>query len=143
MVQVVFYEKPGCINNTRQKKLLAEAGHTVDARNLLATEWTEDLLSLFFQDLAVAEWFNKSAPAVKLGEVVPELLDEDAALALMLQEPLLIRRPLMLINGQYFVGFDTDHLNALIGLAPLEGSKDLESCPRNHTQSSCADNQAG
>jgi hypothetical protein len=29
MATVHFYEKPGCINNTRQKKILAAAGHEV------------------------------------------------------------------------------------------------------------------
>jgi len=141
MVQVVFYEKPGCINNTRQKKLLVEAGHEVDVRNLLTTDWTVETLSPFFHGLAVTDWFNKSAPAVKAGDVKPESLNADSALALMLQEPLLIRRPLMLIDDAYFVGFDVDSLNLLIGLAPIKGSKDLESCPRNHAASDCADGQ--
>ena len=142
MVQIVFYEKPGCINNTRQKKLLAEAGHQLDARNLLTTEWTVETLSLFFHGLAVADWFNKSAPAVKSGEVKPDSLDADAALALILREPLLIRRPLMQIDADCFVGFDVDSLDLLIGLAVIKGSKDLESCPRSHTENDCADGQA-
>jgi hypothetical protein len=35
MATITFYEKPGCINNTRQKKLIAAAGHQVIAKNLL------------------------------------------------------------------------------------------------------------
>jgi nitrogenase-associated protein len=142
MVQVVFYEKPGCINNTRQKKLLKAAGHELDARSLLTTAWTTETLRPFFQGLAVAEWFNKSAPAVKSGEVDPAALTEDEALALMLQDPLLIRRPLMLIDGEFYAGFDTERMNAVIGLAPVDGPEDLESCPRSHTESSCADDKA-
>jgi len=142
MVQVVFYEKPGCSNNTRQKKLLKAAGHELDARSLLTTAWTVETLRPFFQGLEVAEWFNRSAPAVKSGEVTPPALDEEAALELMLQDPLLIRRPLMLIDGEYYAGFDTGRLNAVIGLAPVAGPEDLECCPRSHTQSSCSDDDA-
>jgi len=126
MVQILFYEKPGCINNTRQKKLLAEAGHVVDARNLLTETWRFDSLRPFFQGLAVKDWFNQCAPAVKSGQVKPETLDEEGALALMLQEPLLIRRPLMMIDAEYFVGFDVDRLSLLIDLVPIKGSRDLE-----------------
>ena len=34
MATVVFYEKPGCGNNTKQKVWLAASGHTVLAKNL-------------------------------------------------------------------------------------------------------------
>ena len=57
MAIVHFYEKPGCINNTRQKALLAAAGHTVQAKNLLTEKWTAERLRAFFGELSVAEWF--------------------------------------------------------------------------------------
>jgi hypothetical protein len=52
------------------------------------------------------QWFNRSAPAVKSGEVVPEELDEPTALALMRDNPLLIRRPLLQVGDERRVGFD-------------------------------------
>ena len=55
MATVVFYEKPGCINNTRQKRLLVEAGHTVDARNLLTTNWLIDGLRSYFDGMPLSE----------------------------------------------------------------------------------------
>lgn len=36
MATVIFYEKPGCINNTKQKARLLAAGHEVQAHNLLS-----------------------------------------------------------------------------------------------------------
>ena len=46
MATVFFYEKLRCISNTRQKKLLAAAGHQVVAKNLLTEiEATSDLES--------------------------------------------------------------------------------------------------
>ncbi len=91
MATVVFYEKPGCVNNTQQKRLLAAAGHTVWARNLLTEEWTPMRLRPFFGHLPVARWFNPSAPRVKSGEVRPEDMSEDDALLAMAADPLLIR----------------------------------------------------
>ncbi len=74
MVTVIFYEKPGCINNTKQKALLAAAGHEVLAHSLLAHPWTAESLRPFFGTLPVAKWFNASAPRVKSGEVDPAFL---------------------------------------------------------------------
>jgi len=142
MAEVIFYEKPGCINNTKQKKLLAEAGHEVDARNLLQTAWSARTLRSYFGDLPVAQWFNRSHPRVKSGEVDIDHLDEESALSLMIDEPLFIRRPLMLIDGQHLVGFDAEQVDALIGLEPIEGNPDLESCPRSHSETSCSDTAA-
>lgn len=130
MAVVTFYEKPGCINNTKQKALLREAGHTVVERNLLTEPWTPATLRPFFGELPVPAWFNRSAPAVKSGEIDPDAVDETAALALMLAEPLLIRRPLMEAHGRKAVGFDTDAVDAWLGLAPQKREADLETCPR-------------
>lgn len=130
MTSILFYEKPGCINNTKQKRLLAEAGYTVEARNLLTEPWTREALQPYFNGVPVAQWFNQSAPQVKAGEVVPELLNEEEAFALLLAEPLLIRRPLMAINSHYLVGFEEERINQILALSWEEEHGDLEACPR-------------
>lgn len=131
MAQVIFYEKPGCINNTKQKALLQAAGHQVIARNLLTTAWTVDSLRPFFGDSPLTEWFNPTAPLIKSGEVVPANLDQATALRLMIQHPLLIRRPLIQIEQVRQTGFDRAKIDAWIGLVPAEIVEDLETCPRN------------
>lgn len=139
MADVIFYEKPGCINNTRQKKLLTEAGHTVHAKSLLTEDWAsqKDYLRAFFGSLPVEDWFNRSAPAVKQGEVIPERVSEQQALELMLADPLLIRRPLMQVDDEQRVGFDDQAVDVWIGLNLTQSQGDLESCPRTHSASSC------
>lgn len=123
MTHIVFYEKPGCGGNTRQRTALVAAGHTLDRCNLLTTHWTPDKLLAFLAPLPVADWFNRAAPRVKSGEVQPEALDAGAALALLLQEPLLIRRPLMqrTDNDTRLVGFDTAAVDAWVGLGTNPG----------------------
>jgi nitrogenase-associated protein len=116
MTYVLFFEKPGCANNTRQKGWLAAAGHEVEAVSLLAHPWTRDELLSYFGALPVAQWFNRAAPRVKSGEVVPESLDAAAALQLMLAEPLLIRRPLLRVGERREVGFDVPSIHAWLGL---------------------------
>lgn len=137
MAKVIFFEKPGCGNNTKQKAMLAAAGHEVEAHSLLTEPWTAERLKSFFGNRPVAQWFNRAAPRVKSGEVVPEAMDAEAALQLMLQEPLLIRRPLMEANGRREVGFEQELVDAWLGLTPGSARGDLESCPRSHQHTPC------
>jgi nitrogenase-associated protein len=132
MAKVIFYEKPGCINNTKQKSLLAAAGHDLEVHNLLTTSWTIETLRPFFGSLPIAAWFNPSAPRVKSGEVNPKILDEIAALTLMIDDPLLIRRPLLEAAGVRRAGFDAAIVDEWIGLT-AKPSEDLETCPRSHS----------
>ncbi|WP_026607457.1 ArsC/Spx/MgsR family protein [Methylocapsa acidiphila] len=139
MAHIIFYEKPGCANNARQKRLLEAAGHSLSVRDMLTEPWTAERLRDFFGDRPVAEWFNRAAPRVKSGAVEPERLDAERAIALMLDEPLLIRRPLMEVEGERSVGFDPDHVDAWIGLsAPSVQGVDLETCRRPTTAPACA-----
>ncbi|HEY9829292.1 MAG TPA: ArsC/Spx/MgsR family protein [Stenomitos sp.] len=141
MAIIIFYEKPGCINNTKQKALLKAAGHTVEAHNLLTQFWTVETLRPFFGDLPVVEWFNYTAPRIKSGEIVPAQLDAEAALNLMLNDPLLIRRPLLQVDEQRLVGFNTDVIAAWIRLEAADASQqvvldnliqqDLQTCPND------------
>jgi nitrogenase-associated protein len=137
MATVTFYEKPDCANNTRQKKLLEAAGHQVVARNLLTEVWHPDRLRAFFGTLAVLDWFNYSAPAIKYGEIDPENLTELEALTLMLENPLLIRRPLMQAGDSLMAGFDQQAVDKWIGLQKTGTTPDLESCPRTLAQTKC------
>ncbi len=138
MASIVFYEKPGCINNTRQKALLEAAGHELDVRNLLSTDWSAVSLVEFFQGLAVPQWFNYSAPRIKSAEVRPETLTVQSALQLMCADPLLIRRPLMFCAGQRRAGFDPATIDAWLGLATADLQQDLESCAKHPQRDPCA-----
>lgn len=142
MATVIFYEKPGCINNTKQKTLLKAAGHTIEVHNLLTEPWTAEKLQTFFAKTPVTEWFNRTAPQVKSGEVVPEQLNAETALKLMVENPILIRRPLMQVNDRRIVGFETEQVDRWIGLQAIDETQqatqqtliqqDLQTCPRSH-----------
>jgi nitrogenase-associated protein len=131
MAHIIFFEKPGCGGNARQRTALLAAGHTLEQRNLLCTAWTSESLLTFLASMPVADWFNRAAPSVKSGEVQPETLEASAALSLLLAEPLLIRRPLMYRtdNETRHVGFDTAAVDAWVGLGTNPASNtSLEGC---------------
>ncbi len=146
MATVLFYEKPGCVSNKRQKEILAAAGHQVIAKNLLSESWHAERLRAFFGALPVRNWFNYNAPAIKIGQVKPQLLDEPRALALMLEDPLLIRRPLLQVGDELRVGFDPHWVDEWIGLcldtnteSNTDSATDLGSCPKTLAQAGCRD----
>lgn len=111
---VIFYEKPGCAGNRRQKGLLQEHGVTLDVRDLLNTPWTRERLEAFFEGLEPAAMVNTSAPKIKSGEIDPVALGRAALIEKMLAEPLLIKRPLLEVGAVKLCGFDIPRLNSLL-----------------------------
>jgi nitrogenase-associated protein len=137
MSVVVFYEKPGCSGNARQKDLLEASGHTVVARNILNTPWTRMQILAFMKLLPIPLWFNRNAPMIKRGEINPDAFDEaDAAtiLTLLQTNPILIRRPLLEVDGDYRAGFEVKAIHEWIGLSAAfengDARRNLEAC--NH-----------
>jgi len=136
MAKVTFFEKPGCQGNARQRKLLTDSGHWLEIHDLLSHPWTPETLRPFLGDKPVAEWFNKSARAVKNGEIDPTAFSADAALMLLAECPLLIRRPLMEAEGRKACGFDAAEVNAWIGLKDLPETN-AEACAHGHAEGQC------
>lgn len=136
MAKLIFYEKPGCIGNRRQKNLLRIQGLGFEVRDLLSEPWTAQGLRPFFGNKPVAEWFNQSAPQVKSGELAIGELDEQQAIALMLLEPLLICRPLLRFGALCQSGFVPGPVVDALGI-PLAHGADLQSCPMTGVDPRC------
>jgi nitrogenase-associated protein len=136
MATIIFYEKPVCANNSRQKVLLADAGHTVSAKNMLTEAWTRERLLAFFGTRTVAQWFNRAAPSVKSREIIPESVDAESAISMMLADPLLIRRPLIEADGRYAVRFEYEMIDSWLGLSATPDG-DLERCAKRHQAKPC------
>ena len=58
----------------------------------------------------------------------PRKCDEAAALTLLRRHPLLIRRPLLEVDGVRRVGFDVAAIDAWIGLGTDLPGEDMEAC---------------
>ncbi|MCX7098778.1 MAG: nitrogenase-associated protein [Methylococcales bacterium] len=137
MALITFYEKPGCANNLRQKKLLVAAGHQLIEKSILTEAWQAEHLRAFFGTLAVRDWFNYSAPAIKYGELDPGALTEQEALALMVDNPLLIRRPLMQSGDTLMAGFDPQAVEVSFGMVATSSGQDLETCRQPPAKQPC------
>jgi len=133
MKVVIFYEKPGCSTNKKQKKNLKQEGCFVIERNLLQHGMSAAELRSFFDDMEVKEWFNPNAPKIKTGEIDLSTMSKESALNLFFMDPILIKRPLMIINNKRICGFDQDYIESLLGISLKEKdshvcSADTESC---------------
>ncbi len=142
-MKIVFWEKPGCSGNARQKALLATSGIGIEARSLPDHPWTRQELEPFLEGHPVPDWFNRGARRVKDGEVDPDSLDAESALRILLADPILVRRPLLEIDGEKKLGFDLEWIESRIGALPATDRvqrvrrEDLESCPGESTGIKC------
>lgn len=148
MPPIHFFGKDNCINNLKQKDVLRLSGFDVIEHDILSQSWTQDSLRPFFDGMPVAEWFNPSAPSIKSGDVDPHSFSEDEALAAMVGDPYLIRRPLMILGGHYLCGFDEGVLSRIklreTNSAPGDVEnllkQDLTQCPKSNTNQNCDSN---
>lgn len=130
MAKIIFWEKPGCRGNSRQKEILRASGHQLEVRDLLSESWTESSLASFFGERPVADWFNISNPRVKSGELKPGDISAETALKMMVAEPLLICRPLLQVGNERLAGFDVKQVHNWVGLKlDTVGERDPKNCP--------------
>lgn len=66
---VIFYKKPGCVTNAKQKTKLRKAGCMVIERNILKHQMGPEEMFKFFEEKPIEKWFNLNAPLIKDEEV--------------------------------------------------------------------------
>lgn len=121
--KVVFYEKTGCSGNERQKALLTRHGISFETRSLLDTPWNQEELNSFFTDLEKDDMVNKFAPKIKNGEININSLQKDELIQMMIDEPILIKRPLIQIGENKICGFDIEKINEYLNSEICESIK--------------------
>lgn len=113
-MNIIFYEKPGCAGNAKQKKILKLNGIAFETQSILSTPWSEDELKIFFDGLEKDEIINKSAPKIKSGELQLDDYSKDELVKLMIKEPILIKRPLLVFGDKKICGFDIEEINKIL-----------------------------
>ena len=133
---ITFFEKTGCLTNRKQKALLSSAGIEFQIESLLDYPWSEAELASFFDGVDISGWFNPAAPAVKSGELNPAALDRASALALLVADPILIKRPLLAEGERRMAGFDLEKIHQLFGFDlaaiddPLVDMSKIDQCSK-------------
>lgn len=126
-----FFEKPGCINGEKQKRILRAAGNTLNCIDILTFPWQKELLLPFVTGKVPTEMMNSTAPAIKRGEIDPASLNFEEALTMMVASPILIKRPLIRIGDLHIQGFTDARLQPFLG--DWDNGDDVVTCPNLQT----------
>ena len=94
--------------------MLLQHGVSLDERDFFKDPFSEQEIRELAQDVGVPQIFARRSPSLKqMGLAVQELTDEKKV-ELMLQEPRLVRRPLVNLGGKLLVGANLKAVEAAL-----------------------------
>ena len=94
---------------------LHEKGLETEDRDFFQDKFSESELRQLLEGRKPADVFSWNSPSFKALGRPAESLSEEEMVELMLQEPRLIRRPLVVVNGQLVIGGAQKALEAALG----------------------------
>ncbi|MDB5099901.1 MAG: hypothetical protein JWM80_4322 [Cyanobacteria bacterium RYN_339] len=121
MKRVTLYTKSGCTSCQKARQFLLARGVHFAERDIFKHPLDERELRALAAQKPLAELFSHRSPSVKALGLADKALTDDEMLRYMLQEPRLIRRPLLRGEDEVVVGFDEARLGALASLQSAHG----------------------
>ncbi|WP_199611371.1 ArsC family reductase [Flocculibacter collagenilyticus] len=103
-----LYGIKNCDTIKKAKKWLEQNNIDYTFHDYRTDGLTENLLTTFEAELGWESLLNKRGTTFRqLDDSQKESLERDPALALMLAQPAMIKRPVLVTNSQYHLGFKT------------------------------------
>lgn len=129
---VSLYGKVGCKGNARQVEQLKSAGYIVQFIDLLSRQLEASELMKFMADQPIYDCVNSRAPLITSGEIKPSEMTDEQLLHAMVENPILVKRPLLFFRGEFACGFDHPLVRKLLGEKPPElGCQKHDGCEQN------------
>jgi arsenate reductase-like glutaredoxin family protein len=97
------------------REFLSQAGVTTIDCDFFAEPFTEESLRTLLGGTLARDAFAAQSPTVKKLGLDLDTLSDDELLRLMVEEPRLIRRPIVVIEGQLIPGATEKSLAGLLG----------------------------
>ena len=88
-----------------------QAGLEVEERDFFQDPFSEEELRALIGDRSPADIFSWKSPSFRKLDIDRDSLDDDRMIALMLEEPRLIRRPITAIGDTLVIGADSKALS--------------------------------
>lgn len=110
MKRVTLFTKSGCTTCIKARQFLLAQGIHYTERDIFKHPFNEGELRAIVAQRPAKEIFSYRSPSVKALGLDPDRLSEDEMIRYMLEEPRLIRRPLMTTGSALAVGFDAEAL---------------------------------
>ncbi|MFM2483026.1 ArsC family reductase [Celerinatantimonas sp. YJH-8] len=103
---VTLYGIPNCDTIKKARRYLDEQQIDYQFHDYRKDGLTLEMLTQFEQELGWQALLNKRGTTYRqLSDAQKQSLDRDQALALMLEYPAMIKRPLLVVQGRYLLGF--------------------------------------
>ena len=104
-----IYGIKNCDTMKKARLWLDTQGLSVEFIDYKKDGLSPELLSKFVQELGWQALINKRGTTYrKLDEQVKDTMDEASAIAVMLENPSIIKRPLLVKDGKYLLGFKAE-----------------------------------
>lgn len=116
MRRVTLYTKSGCTSCLKARHYLLNQGVHYTERDIFKYPLNEQELRTLAAKRPLAEIFSHRSPSVKALGLDGKTLSDEEMLRHMLQEPRLIRRPLLVSDDEVVVGGALDQF--AVALAP-------------------------
>ncbi|MGH8012364.1 MAG: arsenate reductase family protein [Candidatus Binataceae bacterium] len=115
MKKVRFLWKSTCSTCRNARQFLRDELHLdLDERNYAKEPLTLAELKEVFKDMDACEFINPKSPAFKAMGLRGRELTSAQALKLMAEEPNLIKRPLVVVDGTIIAGFERERLRTAL-----------------------------
>ena len=94
--------------------MLLQNGISLEERDFFKEPFTEEEIRDLAQDVGIPQIFARRSPSLKQLGLADQELTDDKMLELMLQEPRLLRRPLVNLGGKLLVGANLKAVEAAL-----------------------------
>ncbi|KII76811.1 ArsC family reductase [Vibrio renipiscarius] len=113
-MKVTMYGIPNCDTIKKAKKWLTEHNVEFDFHDYRKQGIDAEMMTQFCQALGWENVVNKRGTTFRqLSQEQKEGLNEQSAMTLLVEQPAMIKRPILFVDGQYHLGFKADQYAAV------------------------------
>ncbi len=106
---IIMYGIPNCDTIKKAKKWLQNANISFEFHDYRKQGIKRELVETFCQHLGWEQVLNKRGTTYRqLTQQQKESLDLDSAVSLLVELPAMIKRPILLVDGQFYIGFKAE-----------------------------------
>ncbi|MGF1911057.1 ArsC family reductase [Vibrio kasasachensis] len=111
---VTMYGIPNCDTIKKAKKWLEAGNISFEFHDYRKQGVDSEMVAIFCQALGWENVINKRGTTFRqLNQEQKDNLNEQSALELLIEQPAMIKRPILLVNDQYHIGFKADQYAAI------------------------------
>ncbi|MCW8334280.1 ArsC family reductase [Vibrio sp. SCSIO 43135] len=113
-MSITMYGIPNCDTIKKAKKWLEAESVSYEFHDYRKQGIDTDMVTQFCQQLGWENVLNKRGTTYRqLTQEQKDSLNEQNAIALLVEQPAMIKRPILLVNNQYHLGFKADQYSTI------------------------------